>query len=802
MVATAQTGDPRFEVLRASSPRLPAEQVKLGDLDADGDLDALILALSPFPEEHGWFLARNDGQGVFLSVPLAHLIDGSTPAEYELADLDRDGDTDALMATGNGLVLLRNDGAAGLVRIDSPFASTSPLSLAVGDVDGDGDLDALLVSNNPTRLRLARNRGDGTFDSPETILAATIQVGRLALGDFDGDGDLDLVHGGRFLEGALEVLWNDGSGVFAAGPSVVLGSSCCTSRNSSLVAGDLNGDGRTDVVLQSGGGGFLLGSVHVFLNTGAGSFVEAQGGLPVPPLASGLALADVDGDRALDLWLGASTWLRNRGDAVFEEGFELSTHAFRSAPAGDVDGDGDVDLLLDGRVVLQGPRGTFHDPDPVAVGGPLADLDGDGDLDTLGSRNDGSGVFELPTECWGPRPPAQANAALASDLDQDGDVDVFFFGRAAGLGDSISLNSGAGCLTPSPCTLPQRPGPEFTIDAALGDLDGDGDVDLYQARLHQVTTFDGRIELQPAPASVWSNDGSGCLTRLPGALPATLRLAFGVDLGDVDADGDLDVVTSGAVLYRNGSSGTFTEDLAAFAPGSGGIAVRLGDLDGDGDLDTCFEAARIGVNDGTGSFQGVTSPHPPLGADGDVRLGDLDGDGDLDIVQGESRLLGRTDLRHRIRPYLNRGGLAFQPIAFPSSSVGRFALGDVDRDGDLDVVGGQVFSNLRRSLARRAAARPGRTLVLELDGSVGASYALLGSLERQAPLPTSLGDLHLDLGRVFATRSGRLDGAGEGAESFALPADLSLVGREAAWQAAIGRPLRLSNLEITRVEGY
>ncbi|MGI4874533.1 MAG: FG-GAP-like repeat-containing protein [Janthinobacterium lividum] len=134
---------------------------------------------------------------------------------------------------------------------------------------------------------------------------------------------------------------------------------------------------------------------------------------------------------------------------------------------------------------------------------------------------------------------------------------------------------------------------------------------------------------------------SGTGTFAGGSDPAVGSLPFNVALGDVDGDGDLDLVTANAssstVSVRlNNGAGTFGGGTDV-AVGSGPVSVALGDVDGDGDLDLVTAnnkasgTARVRLNNGAGTFAGGTDP--AVGSSpGKITLGDVDGDGDLDLL--------------------------------------------------------------------------------------------------------------------------------------------------------------------------
>jgi hypothetical protein len=239
-----------------------------------------------------------------------------------------------------------------------------------------------------------------------------------------------------------------------------------------------------------------------------------------------------------------------------------------------------------------------------------------------------------------------ADVGLA-DLDGDGDLDAFVAnsGSVSGEPDRVWINQGG-----SPATFVdsgQSLGNAKSQAVALGDLDGDGDVDAFVG-----SSFNG----VDSANRVWVNDGSGVFQAHPQPLGASGT--FDVALADFDQDGDLDVVAansgSGAAntLWINqggaqkGVEGEFIADgmLGTVAAG----AVAVGDLDGDGDTDAVLGipfgaqlANQIWVNQGgaqAGTVGVLTDSGQRLGDQRTraVRLGDADNDGDLDLYAANS----------------------------------------------------------------------------------------------------------------------------------------------------------------------
>ena len=199
----------------------------------------------------------------------------------------------------------------------------------------------------------------------------------------------------------------------------------------------------------------------------------------------------------------------------------------------------------------------------------------------------------------------------------------------------------------------QRLGNSTSVSSALGDLDGDGDLDAF------VGNF-------ASPNEIWLNDGAGAFSD-SGQHPGSN--AFSVALGDLDGDGDLDAFCAniGAALvfgapdtvYMNNGAGVFT-DSGQRLGNLPSTSVALGDLDGDGDLDafaTNFSGpSKVWINNGAGIFSDSgQSLAGGVGPGMSVALGDLDGDGDLDAFAGHDSSTGcRVWLNNGVRRFFRQ----------------------------------------------------------------------------------------------------------------------------------------------------
>ena len=315
-----------------------------------------------------------------------------------------------------------------------------------------------------------------------------------------------------------------------------------------------------------------------------------------------VGLSDLDGDGDLDAVFAngqaneSQVWLNDGSGLFTDTGQRLGTHGHGVA-VGDIDGDGDPDLIIsthrdssptrvylnDGHAAFQALEGAFEANIGFSV--DLFDLDRDGDVDAVGEGtsathlylNDGAGRFTpsevtlLLTTVWG-------------DLDSDGDVDLLI--KEGGVGYSVRLNDGEGGF--SQHWSHAEPAAMDLGDMALGDVDNDGDLDAI--------ITNGHFQSTSHPALVFLNDGTGRFADSGQQLSAVRNA--GVSLGDLDGDGDLDVVLTDHMepcqIWRNDGSGRFTDSGFTFGDDQFYRHVHLGDLDGDGDLDIILAAFGIG----------------------------------------------------------------------------------------------------------------------------------------------------------------------------------------------------------------
>jgi FG-GAP-like repeat/FG-GAP repeat len=310
--------------------------------------------------------------------------------------------------------------------------------------------------------------------------------------------------------------------------------------------------------------------------------------------------------------------------------FPTTTDATNSFAVGDVDGDGDPDVIVvnagQSFLLLNNGQGQFSDVTGdhlptltlTAMAATLGDVDGDSDLDLVlanarGSNrlllNDGHGIFTDVTDAHLPSLTQVSMSVQLGDVDGDGDLDLAVANR--GSQNRLFLNDGTGVFTDATAThLPSDSA--LSYDVEFTDVDGNRTLDLVVAN-------------HGTPNRLLRNNGLGVFTDITAdQLPAVSGNSMDALLSDIDADGDVDLLfTAGAtalLLFLNDGMGRFMEATATHLPALNafGIKVLAGDIDSDGDADLVLAAAgqdHVLLNDGGGRFNDATADFLPIDAD-------------------------------------------------------------------------------------------------------------------------------------------------------------------------------------------
>ena len=429
-----------------------------------------------------------------------------------------------------------------------PGVGPSGFQSQMADFNGDGKLDLIVAGSGGNALGYRQGVGDGSF-MPEQLLNAGsgLSAQGIVAVDYDGDNDMDLV-AQEYVQsvantGTITLYRNNGTASFTR---VVLASGHPESYR--VVAGDLNGDGRTDLVY-----GKALSTVAYALQQPSGE-LGAEVALPVTfGSAQGVLLGDMDNDNDLDIVVsnranGVNAYFSvfsNDGSGVFSAPQNTTTGIFPTAlQLVDMNGDGRLDVVTGQSVV--GSRAGYY---PQLANG------------TFGSR-----VVVLPTN-------TQLNSIRVADINGDGIPDIAagaIVGGAFSMVWSPGLGGGAFGNT---ILIDPNQGNAFSLHVA--DLDGDNNPDIV--------TTGTRSETLPSAIRVYINKtGENPMVLVPPAArtrvasdPIDLQVYFGFPI-TVTGTPRIALDVGGNTAYANYVSGSGTSTLTFR------YTVTATDLDLDG----------------------------------------------------------------------------------------------------------------------------------------------------------------------------------------------------------------------------
>ncbi len=703
-----------------------AIDVSIADIDGDGDMDVASSWYSA--DTVAWYESDGSENPSFSEHIVTTIADGVR--SINVADINGDGHQDLLSASlfDDTLAWYESDGATTPSFTRRVVSSTSggAISVDAGDFDRDGDIDIVLASSTDNTVSWFEN--DATTIPSFTahvISTGTAGVRSVKANDIDGDGDLDVLSA-SLSDATIAWFENDGvadtpgfrehgvsnveAGIDAINESSIRGAYA-------VAAGDINGDGNTDI-LSAGHFADIVAwhditARSVWVEEGTSlrhkELAKYDAGSPIvysishgpdsahfdiepssgeilfnAPLAS--SLQDFNGDNIYNVWVKAT-----RDDTSIHR--SIAVRVF----VNDDDDDDDGVLDIDDVFPLNPKEASDFDLDGIGNNQDTDDdNDGIDDADDSAPFNDAQSLPPVWMNLSGESVLniISTSAALVGDvtsvdLDNDGDVDIV----SASEGDNtIAWHENNGAASPNFSLHTVSSSAVDVRSVTFGDINGDGRIDLLSA--------------SPGDDTIawFANDGASPPNFVRNTVSSNVVGAYSVAVDDIDADGDLDVISTSQsddtmVWHENNgaTSPSFTEQLISHKKAVGPTDVATGDVDGDGDIDLLL-TVRLDNSIYWYENNGATPPvfnERLITNIGDVAVSiaaaDLDGDGDLDAVTA-----GGLN-SWRVNWYENPGNHNELFTEHELTSVAEMASEvhtvDIDNDGDIDILASSAQDN-------------------------------------------------------------------------------------------------------------
>jgi hypothetical protein len=692
-------------------------RIALGDIDGDGNRDIVL---------HVWASNRgqdNDGLLLWYRYPdwIEFTIENSAHFFGDavgISDLDMDGDNDVITCQGNDTTAVVCWYENQLTDPEVPWFEHIVDTLQIGsevkdikvdDIDDDGRPDIVVRTRQCVGIYFQED--SGTSVSREIVIR---EREGMVLGDLDGDGDKDIILNGFFLENPTDARVDDWLEYTIDEQWYTDDDGDWQDHSVMVDVGDINGDGVLDIVFSHSEKPAFNISWYESDNPKGGQTFWRRHDVAIFNYCHTLKVADMDRDGDVDIVAGNSIWENlarlviylNDGTGLNWTEFEVDEKGVYKAEIGDIDEDGDGDIVSarswgdppvqiwrNSMDIATLPldlwqRHLIDDALPEkAVFIRAGDLDGDGNLDIAA----GAWWWKNPgtiEENWNRLDIGAPlnNVAVLNDFDNDGKLDIL---GTEGVGANIDYNfTWARNIGKANFEILSNINPLGSGDFLQGCVIGDfGNGEQIILSWHN---GGGGIQTIAVPSNpVESEWESNMLT--------TITQMEDLSIGDIDCDGDMDLLLGTKWLRNDGGSWSefMIGGIEDLDPDAEPDRNNLVDVNNDKHLDAVvsFENGEYVV-----WFEAPANPEfswrrhiisTVKGEGFSLDTGDIDADGDIDVVIGEHR----GSLNNRVIIFENRdwGSIWIEHI-IDSGMTDEIdhhdgtQLVDLDKDGDLDIM--------------------------------------------------------------------------------------------------------------------
>ncbi|MEZ5360261.1 MAG: FG-GAP-like repeat-containing protein [Candidatus Zixiibacteriota bacterium] len=440
-------GDGTFADSVKYANAVPVRSIDVADLDNDGRPEILTSSRN----NHAYSIYPNNGDGTFGTRQDSYFY---YPTEIYANDMDGDGNTDLLIGSTEGFIVLKyGDGTLNIGPDNSGLteANFNIADVQSADLDGNGFNDLVSVGFASNNVLVLLNNEDSTF-VPGGLVSVGSAPFRAVLGDFDHANGIDIAVANQQSDN-MTVILNNGGGSFTTGTNYV-----CDDWPVDIATGDFNNDTYLDLAVVTN----HSDSLSVYLNNGDGSFA-AKVDYFVQYGPNTMDAIDMNGDTYVDIIVGSNYGLHiffSDGSGAFDAPvFRPTESSIMVIGATDVDGDLDNDIV------------AFVDDSLLYIT----------------YLNDGSGDIEdsITAENYGNR---EISTLDFADIDKDGDLDLAY-GYESGYYVTVMSNRGNGMFEYSVSYAM----PHYAASACLTDIDGDTWVDLVTGTSHYSSSDEDSI---------------------------------------------------------------------------------------------------------------------------------------------------------------------------------------------------------------------------------------------------------------------------------------------------------------------
>ena len=598
------------------------------------------------------------------------------------ADLNKDGNGDlvildsAAATTGQVTVLLGNSDGTFKTGVAYPIAGNYSVAAVIDDVNGDGKLDIVAVSGDQ-QISVLLGNGDGTFQSAQSFAApmlpgftsaASTPIVNLITADLRGNGKRDIICSNGL------VLLGNGNGTFTtvSTPAFPYFLDPINPGGPSLASGDVNNDGKIDVVVNNSS------TIATWLGKGDGTFTQGKSYATIPTDGF-ISVDDLDGDGNADVFVGLGDGeffggdegspnlayaLMGNGNGSFQGAPQIGSGAYTGNNLADVTGSGTLDLITN---TVNTPYGY---PDTIVPAFTVQLGTGKGIFSPAGATITAPASFLLNGTTVTGADKTGADTFAVGDINGDGKADLVFADN--GIYSSpvyfTAISNGDGTFqAPIPAAFPQiAPSANFDISNAVGSLEisnlkRGGSMSLIFA----FKEIAGGTGVNPYNQGIVVLPGNGngtfqapviTKTYSSATAPTSAFLPQIVAIADFNGDGNSDLLVNipGTVItnfqlqnqlevFLGNGDGTFKTPIPlAAVPDLYSLPV-VADLNKDSKLDLAFIAETsagqaqivIALGNGDGTFATPTFLNLPGGdaiRSASLAVGDFKGDGNLDLA--------------------------------------------------------------------------------------------------------------------------------------------------------------------------